>query len=151
MKRLTWSFLYRSGHRRAGQQRGRLGGGDHWVFYQRRNHSTWRSVVRYAGESVSNAQWQELPAVHLFYNVNRTAPLSSVHPCLCGRRREELRHWLVDHDHAANLSTRPLSPWVSSSKHTLRINSSDKHRLPHLIFLLNLIYRKIAFNNKENW
>lgn len=41
----------RSGHWWAGQQRGGLGGGDHWVFYQRRNHSTRRSVVPYAGKT----------------------------------------------------------------------------------------------------
>lgn len=97
------SCTYRSGHRRAGQQRGWLGGGDHWVFYQRRNHSTWRSVVRDAGEIGSNAELQKLPDVHLFHDVDLTALLSSVHPCLCGRRRGELRHWLVDNDHAVNL------------------------------------------------
>lgn len=48
---------------------------------------------------------------------------SPVHPCLCGRR-EELRHWLEDDNHAVNLLIHPPSPWVSSSKHALRINSS---------------------------
>lgn len=103
MKWLTSSCTYRSGQWRAGQQRGWLGGGDHRIFYQRRNHSTWRSVVRYAGEIVPNAELQKLPAVHLFHDVDLTALLSSVHPCLCGRRRGERRHWLVDNDHAVNL------------------------------------------------
>ena len=40
---------FRGGHGRAGQQRGGLGGRDHRVFYQRRNHSPRRSVVHSAG------------------------------------------------------------------------------------------------------
>lgn len=47
---------FRSGQWWARQQCGRLGGGDHWVFYQRRNHSPWRSVVPFAGKIISNTQ-----------------------------------------------------------------------------------------------
>lgn len=47
----------RSGHRWTRQQRGRLGGRDHWVFYQRRNHSLWRSVVPYAGNITDGSTW----------------------------------------------------------------------------------------------
>lgn len=42
-----------------------------------------------------------------------------------------------------------LDSQSSSSKHALRIDSSDKHRWAHLLFLLNLIYRKTAFNKKK--
>lgn len=53
IKNITDMFFLccRSGLWRTGRQCGRLGGGDHWVFYQRRNHSPWRSVVPYAGNT----------------------------------------------------------------------------------------------------
>lgn len=52
----------------------------------------------------------------------------SVHPFLCGRRREELCHWLEkDDDHAVNLGVHDHKPQhstlVTSSKHALRISS----------------------------
>lgn len=144
MKWLTWSCPFRSGHRRAGQQRGWLGRGDHWVFYQRRNHSTRRSVVHYAGEIVSN--W--------IANVGCHPPSGSWLNCSSVFSPSVL---VWKEEGGASSLIRGQRPRCesfdsqSSSKHALRIDSSNKHRLPHLLFLLNLIYRKTAFNNKENW
>lgn len=79
----------------------------------------------------------------------------SVHPFSCGRRREELRHWLEDDDdHAVNLEVihepQPSS-LATSSKHALRIGNHTEgqerilcieyflfvshHHPPHFFFL----------------
>lgn len=89
----------------------------------------------------------------------------SVHPFLCGRRREELRHWLEkDDDHAVNLGVPndqgpQHSTLVTSSKHALRIGSHiegrerilcieyflfvSHHHPPHFFFLCGTWYSVI--------
>lgn len=96
----------------------------HWtllfrVFNSHKSHSVSYNV---SNNSVFNLVWITLGgSTRLLVS----SAFSSVQPFLCGRRREELRHWLEDDDHAVNLGVREHQHWtlVSPSKHALQINS----------------------------